>query len=423
MDYHIFKKPTKSKNKIVHRWYYYFIDPVTGKKVQKVCSGCKTQAEAYAFVSKLPSLFEEKKITIKDIASTMFIPGSEHIERNKKLGKKWDKATLRDKRFCLNLIIQEFGELELKDLTIPMVTEYLIGVDRSGSWKNNIITAIRDIYDEAPFMGVPYIPKPEFPSFVRNSKKKDIFTTAELNILFDERLWINLSDEKYKNHPQFDEGHESIYLMLLCCANFGLRISEGIGIRANQFLFEERMFVVDGFYKNEEKIRTNFNKKGSEEDQKIRVVPIPDSIYEIMKYYIQKNNTGPDDYVFLRYGHPIRRWLAEKWFKQALEISGIEVGTRKLTPHSLRYTYITRMRREVAGETVQKMAGHTSLAMTDYYTRAAIPEMVAAVKPAVDPAADGWTFDGWDMDFSAVTADCAQPSTQTTYCTSRFTII
>ena len=53
-----------------------------------------------------------------------------------------------------------------------------------------------------------------------------------------------------------------------------------------------------------------------------------------------------------------------------------------MTPHSLRYTYITRMRREVAGETVQKIAGHTSLNMTDYYTRAAIPEMVEAVKSA-----------------------------------------
>ncbi len=33
MDYHLFKKATKSKNKIIHRWYYYFIDPVSGKKI------------------------------------------------------------------------------------------------------------------------------------------------------------------------------------------------------------------------------------------------------------------------------------------------------------------------------------------------------------------------------------------------------
>ncbi|WP_022933447.1 tyrosine-type recombinase/integrase [Treponema bryantii] len=385
-NYHLFKKSIQSKGKTVHKWYYYWNDPFTGVMRQKVCKGCKTQAEAYAFVSALPPLFAEKKITIKDITKYMFVPGSEHVERNKKLGKKWDKATLRNKRFYLNLIDQQFGDMELKDLTIPMVTEFLINYNRSGSWKNNFITAIRDIYDEAPFMGLPYIPKLDFPSFIRDSKKKDIFTTEELNILFDESLWINLSNDKYRNHPQFDEGHRSIYLMLLCCANFGLRISEGIGIKANQFLFDQKMFVVDGFYKNDERIRTNFNKKGSEEDRKIRVVPIPDNIHDIMKKYIQENNSGPDDYVFLRYGHPIRRWLAEKWFKQALEFSGINVGTRRLSPHSLRYTYITRMRRDVAGETVQKIAGHTSLAMTDHYTRAAIPEMVEAVKPAAEAA-------------------------------------
>ena len=95
---------------------------------------------------------------------------------------------------------------------------------------------------------------------------------------------------------------------------------------------------------------------------------------------------GSDDYVFTRYGKPIRKWLAEQWFRDILGKSGIEIGNRVLTPHSLRYTYITRMRRNVAGETVQKIAGHSSINMTDYYTRADIPEMVAAVQPAVDAA-------------------------------------
>ena len=44
------------------------------------------------------------------------------------------------------------------------------------------------------------------------------------------------------------------------------------------------------------------------------------------------------------------------------------------------------MRRDVAGETVRKIAGHNSMVMTDYYTRAAIPEMVEAVKPAAEAA-------------------------------------
>lgn len=53
MDYHIFKKPIKSKNKTIHRWYYYFTEPISGKMIQRVCKGCKTQAEAYAYVLNL----------------------------------------------------------------------------------------------------------------------------------------------------------------------------------------------------------------------------------------------------------------------------------------------------------------------------------------------------------------------------------
>ena len=44
----------------------------------------------------------------------MFVPGSDHVERNKKLGKKWDKATLRNKRFYLNLIDQHAVDVFFK---------------------------------------------------------------------------------------------------------------------------------------------------------------------------------------------------------------------------------------------------------------------------------------------------------------------
>ena len=51
-NYHIFKKSVKSKGKTVHKWYCYWNDPVTGVMHQKVCKGCKTQAEAYAFAGQ-----------------------------------------------------------------------------------------------------------------------------------------------------------------------------------------------------------------------------------------------------------------------------------------------------------------------------------------------------------------------------------
>lgn len=385
-NYHIFKKTVQSGKKSTHKWYCYWNDPVTGKMFQKVCKNCRTQAEAYAFVSSLPPIFAEKKYNISDIAQWMYIPGGPHIERLAKLGRVYDLKTLKTKRNQLNVFLEKFGQMELKDLTVPEVVSFLAEDEHSGSWKNNLLTVIGEVYDEAPYTNAGYVQKITFPKFKRNTKKKDIFTTEELNILFNENLWKALSKQMYEKQPQFDEGYEAIYLMFLCAASCGLRLGEAIGIRTSQFLFDQHMLLVDGFFKNDEKERTNFNKCGSEEDRKLRVVPLPETVAAMVKKFILERNIGPEDFVFLRYGHPIRKCLAEKWFERAVLLSGIEIGGRKLTPHSLRYTYITRMRRDVGGEIVQKLAGHSSLAMTDYYTRAAIPELVAGAMPAVEAA-------------------------------------
>ena len=63
MDYHLFKKATKSKNKIIHRWYYYFIDPVSGKKIflllPRLISVARLSMRAVlsSFYSRLYSLY------------------------------------------------------------------------------------------------------------------------------------------------------------------------------------------------------------------------------------------------------------------------------------------------------------------------------------------------------------------------------
>jgi hypothetical protein len=134
-NYHVFKKAIQSKGKIVHKWYCYWNDPVTGVMHQKVCKGCKTQAEAFAFVSALPPLFHEEKITIAKIAEGMYIPGGTYLERMRKLGKTYTIETLKSKRFMLTIFVEKFGKLELADLTVPMVIDFLADDAHSGSWK------------------------------------------------------------------------------------------------------------------------------------------------------------------------------------------------------------------------------------------------------------------------------------------------
>lgn len=64
--------------------------------------------------------------------------------------------------------------MELKDLTIPMVINYLLPIERSGSWKNNFLTVVSNVYDEAPLFGINNLIKPTFPKFPRHTKKVDI---------------------------------------------------------------------------------------------------------------------------------------------------------------------------------------------------------------------------------------------------------
>jgi integrase len=67
-------------------------------------------------------------------------------------------------------------------------------------------------------------------------------------------------------------------------------------------------------------------------------------------------------------GKPIRAEYAEAIFQRAVLKAGITSDSRKLVVHSLRFTFVTRMRRELSAEAVSKMAGHSSVEQTDYYT-------------------------------------------------------
>ncbi len=372
MHYNVLRRKIQTKNKSVYRWYYSFVDPFTGIKKQRVIPGCHNRAEAYAYISMLPDL-EQRKVLIKDICKDMFIPGSAHLERLEQHGKSLTIETCQRHRRAIKLIIRLFGDMELKDLTVMAVDDFLRNdTKHMGSWKNSFLETLAHVYKEAPFLGCTGIVKPPFPRFSRNSKKADIFTTEELELLFDKSKWTNERD----------------YLALLCMVSFGLRIGEVRAIQLRQFIFDRNALVVDGFCKSNG-LRTDYNKKGNDEDKKWRVSFAPTSTITQLIEYVNKNNIFLDDFVFAHEdGTPLRREYLEDVFNRQLEIAGIEKGERKLVPHSFRFTYVTRMRRELPAETVRKLAGHSSVEMTDYYTRAAIPEMVAALESAV-PVADG----------------------------------
>jgi integrase len=219
------------------------------------------------------------------------------------------------------------------------------------------VNNLKEVYSEAAWHGCK-IPVPQFPKFVRKVKKADIFTTDELN-----KLLVP------ENFPS-----EETYLFFLCLLSGGLRLGEAAGMRVKLVLFDCKALIIDGFIKYDN-TRAPYNKKGSEEHLKARIVPLPDITLNKLREHIEKYNYQDEEYIFRGRRdrtRPVDSYYIEITLRRAMEKAGIEANGRKLVVHSFRYTYVTRMRRELPADTVMKLAGHTTVGMTEYYNKKVI---------------------------------------------------
>lgn len=373
MDYKIFRKTiVGKKGKKQKRWYYWWIDG-RGIQRQRVCKGCANMADAAAFVAALPPLEEAGK-TIREIARDMYLPGSEHVKRRAAFGKSVLPATMREARIYVDDIIARWGGVDLREVDVRAVSSYLVAAARSGSWKNRYVAVFGEIYDEAAWHGLN-VQRPVFPRFAKNPGKSDIFSSDELKRLF-----------AVENFAGRAVSAETAYLFFLVSVFAGLRLGEARGLRARQFIRDKKALVIDGFVRADGS-RTEFNKKGTVTAPKTRIVLLPDDVFERLIRYMTEQGKADDDFVFTHQGKPIRQEYLESIFEGAMEKAGIDTAGRKLTPHSLRFTYVTKMRRTLPIDTVRKLVGHADEKMTDYYTRASIEDGlvgIADTKQAVE---------------------------------------
>ena len=330
-------------------WRYFFISD--GKLSWINCNGCESEEEAKKYVLKNMH-FSQNKFLIKHITINMFDYGSSSYNRRKYRGQSVNQTTLKMLKRHIDEINKVWGCCDIREITEHQVINYLIGRDKSESWKNEFLSALREIYREASWQDLN-VTMPMFQNFKRKSKKRDCFTQEEIVRLFKP---ANFSDYQH-------------YLFFLLCYTAGLRLGEIRGAKVKQVIADKSAFVVDGYLANDG-TRTHYNKKGSDEKPKYRVVIIPSFVLKELLKHIKDNALSSDDYIFTRDGKPFNRYSSDYQFKKSLEKSGIVIGERILVPHSLRYTYVTMMRYKFKPEIVQRFVGHNSIEMTEYYTRA-----------------------------------------------------
>jgi integrase len=346
-----------------------------------------------AAAGKVP---EKPDVLIRDIAKDMYIPDSAHVSRRQQLGKSIDHETLAESRRYIKRIIGLWGDLKLEALSVDVVMPCLFGLDRSGKWKNRFLEILGEVYTEASWYKCR-VSKPAFQRFAANSKKAYIFTTAELDRLFKPENFISYQ----------------LYLFFLLCLSSGMRLGEVRAVRAKQIIFDRKVLIIDGLCRYDG-TRTVYNKKGTPDNPKFRLVFLPELTLGKMRDWINENDIKPEDYCFTTSeGKPIGREWAGIVFYRALQAAGFipfpekkkkaawgegrqkqtrvklkPPDGRKLVPHSLRYTYVSRMRRELTAAELQPMTGHASVEMVDYYNRRVLDLALAALPDSAQAAAD-----------------------------------
>ncbi|MDR0497189.1 MAG: site-specific integrase [Treponema sp.] len=337
-------------------------------------------------------------ILVKEIAEKMFISGSQHVRRRQQLKKSVSKEAISVGRVFMKHITAVWGERMLRSLELDEVMNYLFAVERSGSWKNQYISFLNEIYQESQFMGCKIF-KPSFPSIGKEHNKADIFSERELVRFF-----------KPKNFTH------DFFLFFLTSLSGGLRLGETRALRAKQIIFEKKAVIIDGFLKDDN-VRTTYNKCGTPEHPKMRVILYPEFTLNLLKLHMEQNAVQGSDYIFTYNGLPVSKSMAERsftaalinagltWDKETLKKKGywrcghIQIKRdlipdgRRLIPHSMRYTYITRMSSHLDARNLLKLTGHDSTAMVDYYNRknleialAEIPEADIAIRALIPKA-------------------------------------
>lgn len=152
--------------------------------------------------------------------------------------------------------------------------------------------------------------------------------------------------------------HKVIVMLMLDC---GLRVSEAISLRFNDFDFKNKLVVISSLKKRGKTVK--------------RKIPLSNRLYqELAKYLSSNNNVNPNDYLFpskVIKGEHITRSSVNKFLFNLKNKLGFDF----LNPHCLRHSFGTHhISNGTPLENIKVMLGHSKYDTTLIYSQ--IPEQI-----------------------------------------------
>lgn len=173
---------------------------------------------------------------------------------------------------------------------------------------------------------------------------------------------MHLREEELERFIQHID-HPLVRVVALTLAYTGIRVSECVQLRIQDVNFSQRtIFIAAG--------------KGN----KHRTLPIADKLYPELVAYYEAHRKGADKaerFFATEATGGISPTHINRVFRQTSELLGYN---RPITAHIFRHSFATNLiRRGVSLVHVQKLLGHSSLAVTSIYTHATMDDLTQAV--------------------------------------------
>jgi integrase len=385
--YHLYQRTVKQADGTSGKiWYYWFYGP-NGARVRRT-TGCEIRRQAEDVVAGLEVDAEEAatraahpRALVRDIADPMFKEGAAHLRRWGQKGRTMVQHTIDEHRRNIEkYILPEWGSRWIDEIQGPDLEDWLVDLlqfkDKSplaGSTKNGIALTFLMVFTEAKRAGfIEAVPELEL--FARRGLKKDVLLDAELELLFPEcpgalsLIWGRRPVlGRTREEPEIGIMFGALYAFSVSA---GLRPGEGRATHLDQLYEAVGGMIVDRAFDSEGTLGAP--KKSRENDPRYRVVYLPDRTWRILKYWTSRRREEAPDFpglLFPFHGHSISSYYLDERFELGLKNAGIKQEGRRLSPHSLRYTYNGKMRGVLSGDVLREFIGHRSEAMTDHYDR------------------------------------------------------
>ena len=234
-------------------------------------------------------------------------------------------------------LIEAITPRQVEDWILRLPVEHRL----SNKSCNNILTIFRQILDAAVADGIiERNPAKVVKPLIKDGKRKGCFTIQQIRQLFSKE-W----------------DHRYAYIACYLASRTGMRMGEVQALTRGQ--------IHDGYIEVNASWADLEGRKSTKSGWG-RIVPVDPQTMNLLREVMPP---GEDDLLFTLSGtRPMCNNAINVALKAAMDAAGIDHKTERLTFHSFRHFFNTRLKAaEVDGEKVRAVLGHESIEMTEHY--------------------------------------------------------